>query len=81
MNGRNQRTQAGVCKLVVRAQFDLAIRVVVEMSWREAMLVAGANYASNVPTENPLVRILPEWSALKLQHYPFLPEERAQWSW
>ena len=26
MNGRNQRTQAGVCKLAVRAQFDLAIR-------------------------------------------------------
>src|SRR5437016_13521483 len=28
MNGRNQRSQAGVCKLAVRAQFDLAIRSV-----------------------------------------------------
>jgi hypothetical protein len=28
MNGCNQRTQAGVCKLAVRVQFDLAIRFV-----------------------------------------------------
>ena len=28
MNGRYQRTQAGICKLTARAQFDLAIRFV-----------------------------------------------------
>ena len=27
INGRNQRTQSGVCKLAVMAQFDLAIRL------------------------------------------------------